>query len=64
MPTFATLERICNAFGITLAQFFTVTGSTPDLSKEQAELLEAWNNLKLEERRFVKTFMESMKNKE
>lgn len=45
-PTIPSLEKICRAFGITLAQFFTEDNSelTP-LTKTQNELLHEWNRL-------------------
>lgn len=61
VPTLVTIERICAAFGITIAQFFTQGKSVPDLSDEQKELLLLWNGLKLEEKEIVKTFMKSIK---
>lgn len=64
MPTLSTIEKICEAFGMTIAQFFACDHRLPDLSKEQEELLCLWSELKLEERSIVKTFMKSMKNKE
>ena len=35
IPTVPTLERICDAFGISLAQFFAGDGMRPDLTDEQ-----------------------------
>ena len=61
VPTLVTIERICEAFGITIAQFFTQGENIPDLSDEQKELLLLWNGLKLEEKEIVKTFMKSIK---
>ncbi len=61
VPTLVTIERICAAFGITIAQFFTQGESIPDLSDEQNELLLLWDDLKLEEKEIVKTFMKSIR---
>ena len=36
------IRQICDAFGITLAQFFAGEGRRPDLSKEQREIIETW----------------------
>lgn len=46
IPTIPSMEKICKAFGITLAQFFIDenTESTP-LTKSQSELLHEWNRL-------------------
>ena len=61
VPTLVTIERICAAFGITIAQFFTQSDSIPNLSDEQKELLLLWDGLKLEEKEIVKTFMKSIR---
>lgn len=60
IPTIMTLEKICDAFGITLAQFFTIEGC-PDLTDEQKELLETWNTLETKEREILITFVRSLK---
>ena len=39
IPTVQTLEKICNAFGITLSQFFADTEDPLVVSPEQKELL-------------------------
>ena len=59
IPTIPTLEKICDAFGITLAQFFAGEG----LSKEQREIIETWDELGREERRILLQFVRSLKNK-
>ncbi len=61
VPTLITIERICAAFGITIAQFFTQGENIPNLSDEQNELLLLWDGLKLEEKEIVKTFMKSIR---
>ena len=38
----ANLEKICDAFEITIAQFFSDDESRLDLTKEQKEILEIW----------------------
>lgn len=60
VPTVTTLEKICDAFGITIAQFFTDDDSIPNLSEEQTELLQSWKGLKLEEKRVLKTFLKAL----
>ena len=40
LPTIVNLERICDAFGITLAQFFTDDGSKLNLTQDQQEILD------------------------
>jgi len=61
VPTFLTLERICDAFGVTLAQFFTSAGERPDLTDEQKEILEVWDRLDVKEREILIAFVRSLK---
>ena len=61
IPTIPTLERICDAFGISLAQFFAGDGMRPDLTDEQEEILETWDNLNADERRILMNFVRSLK---
>lgn len=63
IPTIPTLEKICDAFGITLAQFFTKSGIRPDLTDLQMELLETWDYLDEKERDILITFVRSLKKK-
>lgn len=41
-PTVSTLEALCRAFGISLAQFFSDENVSHSLTQEQIELLEIW----------------------
>ena len=50
LPTIVNLERICDAFGITLAQFFTDDGSKLNLTQDQQEILDIWDDLESKER--------------
>ena len=45
VPTFQTLEKICEGFDISLAQFFSEDDEFPDLTEEQKELLVKWNKI-------------------
>ena len=63
MPTVLTLQKICDAFGITLAQFFAGEGNRPDLTQEQKEIIETWDMLGAEERRILLQFVRSLKKK-
>ena len=45
IPTVPSLEKICQAFGITLAQLFAETGTPVTLTESQEELLERWARL-------------------
>jgi len=56
-PTYPTIEAICKAFGITLAQFFADEGEPIVLSSEQEEVLLLWGSLSDEQRQSVKSVM-------
>lgn len=43
VPSIATLESICNAFGITLSQFFAEGDSSVSLSDEQRQMFKNWD---------------------
>ena len=61
MPTVATLERICDAFDITLAQFFTENSGRLNLTEDQNEILEIWDGLEPKEKEILMTFIRSLK---
>ena len=64
IPTLATLEKICTAFGITMAQFFSKERNIQDLSEEQLQLLQTWDDLKPEEKKSIRPCMKILKNRE
>lgn len=45
IPTIPSLEKICAAFNITLAQFFSEEHQNINLTKVQTEMLHQWNRL-------------------
>ncbi len=45
IPTVPSLEKICHAFGITLAQLFAERDTPVSLTKSQADLLNRWARL-------------------
>lgn len=51
-PSMPTIQAICNAFGITLGQFFS-EGNMTELTDEQKELLERWMLLTPEQKEAV-----------
>ena len=61
IPTIPTLEKICDAFGISLAQFFAGDSGKLDLTSDQAELLDIWDGLEGKEREIVLSLMRSLK---
>ncbi|MBR5017103.1 MAG: helix-turn-helix transcriptional regulator [Spirochaetia bacterium] len=54
IPTIQSLEKICQAFNITLAQFFTEKNSTPIvLTDKQKALIDNFNKLNQEQQKAV-----------
>ena len=45
VPTIPSLEKICQAFGITLSQLFAETGVPVTLTESQMDLLTRWARL-------------------
>ena len=45
VPSLSTLEIICDAFGITLSQFFAEDTDAVPLTPEQKEMFDKWANL-------------------
>ena len=45
LPTMPTVEKICDALGVTMAQFFAGMDVPVSLSESQQEVLNIWNNL-------------------
>lgn len=45
VPTLPSLEKVCNAFGITLSQLFAESGSPVSLTETQEQLLKRWSRL-------------------
>lgn len=63
IPTIPTLEKICDGFGITLAQFFSKDNIRPDLTVEQIKLLEAWDELDEHQKALVNAYMQGLNSK-
>ena len=59
-PTIPTLQALCSAFGITIAQFFADSNVPLDLTEEQAALLEQWNTLSDEQKVALFALIKSM----
>lgn len=60
-PTLPTLEAVCKAFGITLAQFFT-EGNSSELTEEQRTLFTKWSALKDEQKQALLVLIDTMRN--
>ena len=58
-PTLPTLEAVCAAFGITLAQFFA-EGNPLELTAEQQTLYAKWSSLSDRQRDLLLELMDTM----
>lgn len=59
-PSIPSLEKICKAYDISLAQFFNFDNEPVSLSPEQNELLENWNRLNGEQKKAVLDLLKSI----
>ena len=62
LPSIPTLEIICNAFGITLSQFFLNNETNSSLSEEQQALLRIWGKLSVKQREALLNLMDEIVN--
>lgn len=60
-PSISTLEAICSAFGITLAQFFTEDSYTVQLNSEQRDLFRRWVSLTDIQKELIYKLIQEMK---
>lgn len=61
VPSIPTLEAICDAFGITLAQFFEDETSTVSLNEEQMEFFNSWLHLTKEQKNLLQDLIKEFK---
>ena len=61
IPTIPSLERICKAFGISLAQFFTDEWEPVTLDSRQKTLLERFSILSREQQDALLAFLDTLK---
>lgn len=61
VPSISTLESICSAFGITLAQFFTEDSNTVQLNSDQRELFNRWIALTDNQKDLIYKLIKEMK---
>lgn len=57
-PTVASLEKVCQGFGITLSQFFAEERETIFLTAKQRELLDRWSALTLPQQKVFLALLE------
>jgi transcriptional regulator with XRE-family HTH domain len=63
VPTIQTLEKICDGFGITLAQFFIEDDKKIDLTSEQQKVLKTWDGLTDSEKELVQAYVQGIKSR-
>lgn len=61
VPSISTLESICSAFGITLAQFFSDNSFTVQLNSEQLDLFNRWICLTDNQKHLIYDLIKEMK---
>lgn len=64
LPKIPSLEKICNAFGITMAQFFCGEGDSVVLTPDQREMLENWSALSSNQKQAVLSLLKNMPTQE
>ena len=60
IPTLPSLQKICDAFGITLSQFFAEGDVAVSLTASQKKLLNSWSRLNQEQQHAIITLIETM----
>lgn len=48
-----TIHRICDAFGISMAQFFSESDEYPDLTLQQKHLLDYWGKMDKKKQEYI-----------
>lgn len=61
VPSIPTLEAICKAFGITLAQFFHEEANFVELTDEQLEFFNKWTTLTSTQKKLIAELVNEMK---
>lgn len=60
VPTIPSLEKICDAFGITLSQLFAGDDESVTLTGSQKRLLDRWSRLSKEQQDVIFTLIDKM----
>ena len=60
-PSFTSLEKICDAFGITLSQFFADGEESVVLTPSQRKMLDKWNCLTSAQQAALTALMDTMR---
>lgn len=62
--TIENIKRICDALGISMAQFFSDDQTYPDLTEDQKALINSWNLLPKSRRDFILEIMKKLETME
>ena len=60
LPTMPTVEKICDALGVTMAQFFAGKDVPVNLSESQQEVLKIWDDLDEKEQAVVMSMLRGL----
>ena len=60
VPSFQTLSKICNAFDITISQFFSDNSNLIEITPKQKVLLDNFNTLNIEQKDALLKFLETL----
>lgn len=61
IPSIPSLEHICNAFGVSLSQFFLENDCFSEkLTQEQIEILKRWSRLTKDQQKKLAEFLDSI----
>ena len=60
IPTIPSLQKICDAFGITLSQLFADENDVVSLTDSQKQLLKHWSRLSQEQQQAIISLIETM----
>lgn len=63
LPSIPTLVKLCKGFNISLSQFFANTDEYPDLTPDQAALLQTWDRLDDHQKDVVRAFIAGLTSK-
>lgn len=61
IPSFFTLDKICDGLGITMAQFFSSDGKILDITEEQRKVLQIWDSLTEQQKQAVEIYVRGMR---
>ena len=62
-PTIITLEKICNGFQISLAEFFNFTENplrSDELTEEQQELINSYDSLSIKDKELLQVYLNGL----